>query len=47
MEPAVGAVESRVNVRFAMVVLPATSRPVTASVGELGAPAVQLKVLET
>ena len=43
----VGAVESLMNDRFVTAVLPATSRPVTASPGALVVPAVQLNVLET
>ena len=45
--PPEGPVESLTNVSVVWAVLPATSRPVTTSVGALVAPAVQLKEFET
>ena len=47
MVPAVGGVESSVKVRLVTAVLPATSRPVTASPGPVVVPAVQSNALET
>ena len=47
IEPAVGAVLSLVNVKVVTAGLLATSRPVTASVGEVLVPAPQANVLET
>jgi hypothetical protein len=43
----VGGVESFTNVRVVAAVLPATSRPVTSSVGLLVVPAAQANVFET
>jgi hypothetical protein len=47
MEPPAGGVESLVRVRVVLAVLPAVSRPVTVSVGELEVPALQENAFET